>query len=145
PPLQALHRGLPHSGRRGLCGRRGAEGRVRRLSGVGRHQQTLPRQAVGARLPSPAGDGLDEPRPHAGGRVRHHGLARGDVQRSRARSDGRRARGEKVASEFYKETMEKDQWWIKKYPESRRKTAVIPILWLAQKQEGWVSDPALSA
>lgn len=46
---------------------------------------------------------------------------------------------------FSKETMEKAQWWIKKYPESRRQSAVIPILWLVQKQEGWVSEPAIRA
>ena len=33
PSLQALHRGLPRAGGRGLCRGRGAEGRVRRLSG----------------------------------------------------------------------------------------------------------------
>jgi NADH-quinone oxidoreductase subunit D len=41
PSLQALHRGLSRAGRRGLRRRRGAEGRVRRLSGVRRHQQAL--------------------------------------------------------------------------------------------------------
>ena len=46
---------------------------------------------------------------------------------------------------FSTETMEKAQWWIKKYPESRRQSAVIPILWLVQKQEGWVSEPAIRA
>jgi NADH-quinone oxidoreductase subunit E len=46
---------------------------------------------------------------------------------------------------FASETMEKAQWWIAKYPESRRQSAVIPILWLVQKQEGWVSEPAIRA
>ena len=41
PSLQALHRGLSRAGGRGLCLRRGAEGRVRRLSRRGRHQQAL--------------------------------------------------------------------------------------------------------
>ncbi|ESQ76212.1 NADH-quinone oxidoreductase [Asticcacaulis sp. AC402] len=41
--------------------------------------------------------------------------------------------------------MEKANWWIAKYPENRRQSAVIPILWLVQKQEGWVSEPAISA
>jgi NADH-quinone oxidoreductase subunit E len=30
-----------------------------------------------------------------------------------------------------------------KYPETRKASAVIPLLWLAQKQDGWVSEPAL--
>jgi NADH-quinone oxidoreductase subunit E len=34
---------------------------------------------------------------------------------------------------------------LAKYPESRRQSAVIPILWLVQKQEGWVSEPAIRA
>ncbi len=46
---------------------------------------------------------------------------------------------------FSKDTKAKADWWIKKYPESRRQSAVIPILWLVQKQEGWVSEPAIRA
>ncbi|MFX4850190.1 NAD(P)H-dependent oxidoreductase subunit E, partial [Acinetobacter baumannii] len=29
--------------------------------------------------------------------------------------------------------------------EGRQQSAVIPILWLVQKQEGWVSEPAIRA
>jgi NADH-quinone oxidoreductase subunit E len=32
---------------------------------------------------------------------------------------------------------------IAKYPEVRRASAVIPLLWRAQEQEGWVSKPAI--
>ena len=32
---------------------------------------------------------------------------------------------------------------LKKYPESRAQSAVIPLLWRAQEQEGWVSKPAI--
>jgi len=46
---------------------------------------------------------------------------------------------------FLPETMEKANWWIAKYPDSRRQSAVIPLLWLVQKQEGWVSEPAITA
>ena len=46
---------------------------------------------------------------------------------------------------FSKDTKAKAEWWIKKYPENRRQSAVIPILWLVQKQEGWVSEPSLRA
>src|SRR5690606_30585339 len=46
---------------------------------------------------------------------------------------------------FKPETLEKVNWWIKKYPENRRQSAVIPALWLVQKQEGWVSEPAITA
>ena len=32
---------------------------------------------------------------------------------------------------------------IKKYPEGRQASAVIPLLWRAQEQEGWLSRPAI--
>ena len=34
---------------------------------------------------------------------------------------------------------------IAKYPEGRQASAVIPLLWRAQEQEGWVSRPAIEA
>ena len=37
---------------------------------------------------------------------------------------------------FAPETRAKVDWWIGKYPGDRRQSAVIPILWLIQKQEG---------
>jgi NADH-quinone oxidoreductase subunit E len=46
---------------------------------------------------------------------------------------------------FSPETLETARWWIAKYPKGREKSAVIPILWLVQKQEGWVCEPALRA
>ncbi|MBU1325561.1 MAG: NADH-quinone oxidoreductase subunit NuoE [Alphaproteobacteria bacterium] len=44
---------------------------------------------------------------------------------------------------FSEETKEKAYWWINKYPGDRRQSAVIPILWLVQKQDGWISEPAM--
>ena len=41
--------------------------------------------------------------------------------------------------------MKQVQWWISKYPDGRQQSAVIPVLWLVQKQEGWVSEPAIRA
>jgi len=57
----------------------------------------------------------------------------------------RLAKEQPASFKFSKPTMEKVNWWIAKYPEHRRQSAVIPILWLVQKQEGWVSEPALRA
>jgi len=34
---------------------------------------------------------------------------------------------------------------IKKYPQGREASAVIPLLWRAQEQEGWLSKPAIEA
>jgi len=37
-------------------------------------------------------------------------------------------------------------WWERKYPSERRQSAVIPALWITQKQNnGWLSEPALRA
>ncbi len=46
---------------------------------------------------------------------------------------------------FAPATMEQARWWMAKYPPERKQSAVIPIMWLAQKQEGWVSEPAIQA
>jgi NADH-quinone oxidoreductase subunit E len=35
--------------------------------------------------------------------------------------------------------------WMANFPPGRQASAVIAILWLAQKQEGWVSEPAIRA
>ena len=45
---------------------------------------------------------------------------------------------------FSPQMLDTANWWIAKYPQSRRQSAVIPLLWLVQKQEGWVSEPAIS-
>ncbi len=57
----------------------------------------------------------------------------------------RLAKEQPASFDFAPATMEKAQWWIQKYPADRRQSAVIPILWLVQKQEGWVSEPSLRA
>jgi len=44
---------------------------------------------------------------------------------------------------FSKESEKKIAFWMNKYPADRKASAVIPLLWLAQKQEGWVSEPAI--
>ncbi|MBL8536539.1 MAG: NADH-quinone oxidoreductase subunit NuoE [Hyphomonadaceae bacterium] len=46
---------------------------------------------------------------------------------------------------FSAATMEQARWWMAKYPAERKQSAVIPIMWLVQKQEGWVSEPAIRA
>lgn len=58
----------------------------------------------------------------------------------------RRLAAEQPASfVFTPATMEQARWWLAKYPPERKASAVIPIMWLAQKQEGWVSEPAIQA
>lgn len=57
----------------------------------------------------------------------------------------RLAKEQPATFDFSKETLKKVQWWISKYPSHRKQSAVIPILWLIQKQDGWVSEPAIRA
>jgi len=57
----------------------------------------------------------------------------------------RLAKEQPASFAFSKATKTKCDWWIAKYPADRRQSAVIPILWLVQKQEGWVSEPAIRA
>ena len=55
----------------------------------------------------------------------------------------RLAKEQPASFAFTPEYLEKAKWWIAKYPAGRQQSAVIPLLWLAQKQEGWVCEPAL--
>ena len=80
PSFQALYRGLQGPRGRGLCRRRGAEGRVRRLPGVGRQQQALSLQDQGARLRPSPGHGFHVQGPYAGGCLGDPRLARHRVR-----------------------------------------------------------------
>ncbi len=55
----------------------------------------------------------------------------------------RLAKEQPASFDFQPETLEKVRWWIAKYPLERKQSAVLPILWLVQKQEGWVCEPAI--
>ena len=45
---------------------------------------------------------------------------------------------------FKPETESKIAFWLGKYPADRKRSAVIPMLWLAQKDnKGWLSEPAM--
>ena len=45
--------------------------------------------------------------------------------------------------EFTPANLEWAQGQITKYPEGRQASAIIPLLWRAQEQEGWLSRPAI--
>lgn len=55
----------------------------------------------------------------------------------------RLAKDQPASFAFKPATLAQAEWWIAKYPADRRQSAVIPLLWLVQKQEGWVSEPAI--
>ena len=44
---------------------------------------------------------------------------------------------------FTEKNLEWAQGQISKYPEGRQASAIIPLLWRAQEQEGWLSRPAI--
>ena len=45
---------------------------------------------------------------------------------------------------FKPETEPNIAFWLGKYPEDKKRSAVIPLLWLAQKDNaGWLSEPAM--
>jgi len=44
---------------------------------------------------------------------------------------------------FSEASLEQVHWWIAKYPADRAQSAVIPLLWIAQKQEGWITEPSI--
>ncbi|HEY2179225.1 MAG TPA: NADH-quinone oxidoreductase subunit NuoE [Caulobacteraceae bacterium] len=45
--------------------------------------------------------------------------------------------------EFTPRSLAAAREWIARFPTGRAASAVIPVLWLVQKQEGWVPEPAL--
>jgi NADH-quinone oxidoreductase subunit E len=55
----------------------------------------------------------------------------------------RLAKEQPASFAFDADSLEKAKWWIAKFPEGRQQSAVIPLLWLVQKQQGWVSEPSL--
>jgi len=55
----------------------------------------------------------------------------------------RLAKDQPASFAFTPENLEKAKWWMAKFPPGRQQSAVIAVLWLVQKQEGWVPEPAL--
>ena len=55
----------------------------------------------------------------------------------------RLAKEQPASFAFTPENLDKANWWIAKFPPGRQQSAVIAILWVVQKQEGWVPEPAL--
>ena len=46
---------------------------------------------------------------------------------------------------FSPATLKAAKAWMANFPAGRQQSAVVPVLWLVQKQEGWVSEPAIRA
>src|ERR1044071_5124776 len=99
-----------------------------------------------ARFRAPAGHGFPVSRPHAGGRIRHSRLDRHCVRGGRPMSVRRLAPPEVQPKDF---SFDKDNLaWakeqVKKYPDGRQQSAIIPLLWRAQEQAGgWLPEAAI--
>ncbi|WP_293682263.1 NADH-quinone oxidoreductase subunit NuoE [uncultured Phenylobacterium sp.] len=46
---------------------------------------------------------------------------------------------------FTPATLKAAKAWMANFPVGRQQSAVVPVLWLVQKQEGWVCEPAIRA
>jgi NADH-quinone oxidoreductase subunit E len=57
----------------------------------------------------------------------------------------RLAKDQPASFAFTPENLEKAKWWMAKFPPGRAQSAVIALLWLVQKQEGWVPEPGVRA
>jgi NADH-quinone oxidoreductase subunit E len=55
----------------------------------------------------------------------------------------RLAKDQPASFAFTAESMKTVNFWLAKYPAARKQSGSIPLLWIAQKQEGWVSEPAI--
>ena len=88
--------------------------------------------------------GLDVPRPHAGGRLRHARLDRHRLRGDRPMSVRRLANEQPAELRLHAENRTRrageDRANIRA---GRQQSAVIPVLWLVQGQEGWVREPAI--
>ncbi len=58
----------------------------------------------------------------------------------------RMAKDQPTEFKFKPESKKKLEYWVRKYPKNRIQSAVIPVLWIAQKDnQGWLSKPAIEA
>ena len=135
PSLQALYRGIPRAGRSNLHRGGNTQGRVRRLSGRGRHQPAVSLQdpANGFRLF--AGDGRDGEAAHAG----RYWRSSDQWTSCSARSTGRPWQHSGAASEpasfgFDTESEAEIAQNSRKYPAGKQASAVHTALYMAQKQ-----------
>lgn len=46
---------------------------------------------------------------------------------------------------FKPATLKAAKAWMENFPAGKQQSAVVPTLWLVQKQEGWLSEPAIRA
>lgn len=46
---------------------------------------------------------------------------------------------------FAPATLKAAKAWMANFPAGRQQSAMVPILWLVQKQEGWIPEPAIRA
>src|SRR6202008_4175824 len=72
-------------------------------------------------------------------------FARHRVRGDRPLSVRRLSPDQPASFAFSPETLKAAKGWMGNFPAGKQQSAVIAILWLVQKQEGWVSEPAIRA
>ena len=131
PPLQDLHRGLQGARGRGLHGHRVAARRARLLHRERRLREAVPHAHPRPELREPPdAPAHDARRPHRR-RRRRHLVRRPDHGRGRPLMAALSAENTITAKEI-----------IARYP--RPKSALIPLLHLAQEQDGYVAEDAMA-
>ncbi len=55
----------------------------------------------------------------------------------------RLAKDQPASFAFAPEHLAEAKMWIARFPAGRQQSAVVPLLWLVQQQERWVSEPAI--
>ncbi len=94
-------------------------------------------------LPAPGRHGLDVPRPPAGRRLGRARLARHRLRGDRPVSLRRLHHEQPESFAFTPANAEWARAQMAKFPAGRQASAVIPLLWRGQEQEGWVTRPMI--
>src|SRR5205823_14565398 len=131
PPLQAVHRRVQGAGRRGLRRGRVTARRAGLLPRVRRQRQALPAPHPGTVVREPADVAAPAARRHGGRRGRGHLLGR-----------PRDGRGRQVVARLSPDNVKRAEAIIARYPQPR--SACIPLLHLAQEQDGHLTDEAMA-
>ena len=143
-PLQAVHRRVLRAGGRDLCGRRGAEGRVRHLPRVGRREQAVSPQVPRAGLPASRfargdGEGPSARRRGGGDRLAGHRI-RGN--RPVSETNDKTAAGGGALTQHVRHEID---LWVAKFPPDRKRSAVLAALRAVQHDAGYLTRETMDA
>src|SRR5204863_9961259 len=124
---------------------RGTQGRIRRVSGFGRVEQTLSLQDPRAELLASAGHGFPVQGSHACRRAVCPWLDRRRFRGDRPVSYRRLCDHQPSSFAFTPENKSWAEKEVQKYPPGRQASAVLALLWRGHEQEGRVSKAMIEA